>query len=159
VNLSVQVVEGIMALKLPDTLYLVQCVRWEQRDYSDADSPLYVCPDAEQGAPERAFAERDRADEYCAELEREKRSEVNPFDYCVSIDELMDFDADRWHDWILDAGLEPPRSKKQLVRGHWRDWWDEAFPKMTELQRAKVWQALAKLRFYRVVELQAASGW
>jgi hypothetical protein len=148
-----------MNLKLPDTLYLVQSVRWEQYDDSDADNPPYVCPDLEQGAPERAFADRDKAEEYCTELEREIQAEVNPFDYCETIDELTHFDADRWHDWILDAGLEPPRSKKKLVRGHWRDWWEEQLPKMTELQRAKMWQGLAKLRFYRVVELQAASGW
>ena len=84
---------------------------------------------------------------------------MNPFEYCENLGELTDFDADRWHDWILDAGLEPPTDGPFDVRAPWLDWWTGLHAKMTELQRAKMWQAMDKLRFYRVVELSASASW
>ncbi len=41
------------------------------------------------------------------------------------------------------------------VEAKWRGWWDKHSPAMTEYQRAQVWEALEKVRFYEVVELDA----
>jgi hypothetical protein len=147
----------VMTLRMPKTLYLVQRIRWAVLE--DSPTPRYVCPDAERGSPERSFEDHDEAEECRAALERAYRAEVNPFAYCETIEDLTHFDADRLHDWILDAGLEPPHSNNAPVRIQWHAWWEEQFPKMSELQRAKMWQAMPKLQFYRVIELHAAGHW
>ena len=130
--------------QLPKAIYLVNEVAGEYLD--------------EQGMPVRSFTSRAEAEACCEDFEREKRVEVNPFDYGATLEELTYLDADRFHDWILDAGLEPPAQPEPKC-ADWIRWWNEQCPAMTELQRAKMWQALAKVRFYRVVELRAAEGW
>ena len=42
----------------------------------------------------------------------------------------------------------------QVVETKWRDWWDVKRAEMTEYQRAQVWEALDKVRFYELVELE-----
>ncbi len=138
-----------MAPHLPETIYLVNELA--------AQGPSILADDA-QGMPVRSFTTREAAEVCCADFEREKRAEVNPFEYGATLDALTYLDADRFHDWILDAGLEPP-SANDPERDDWMRWWDEQGPTMTELQRAKMWQVLTKVRFYRVVELRAAEGW
>ena len=130
--------------QLPKTIYLVNEVAGESLD--------------EQGMPVRSFTSRAEAEACCEDFEREKRAEVNPFEHGATLDALTCLDADRFHDWILDAGLEPP-VQPEPKRADWVRWWNERCPAMTELQQAKMWQALAKVRFYRVVELRAAEGW
>jgi hypothetical protein len=134
-----------MNSQLPKTIYLVNEVAGESLD--------------EQGMPVRSFTSRAEAEACCEDFEREKRAEVNPFEHGATLEELTCLDADRFHDWILDVGLEPPSADNELNPEDWICWWNERCPTMTELQRAKMWQALAKVRFYRVVELHATDGW
>jgi hypothetical protein len=54
-------------------------------------------------------------------------------------------------DWLLDAGLTPPKWKLNPVV--LSGWWDHHAEEMTELQCDKVWEALDRLRFYTVVDL------
>lgn len=42
------------------------------------------------------------------------------------------------------------------VAGKWRDWWDRQHGRMTAWQRDQVWEAMDKVRFYEVVELDQA---
>jgi hypothetical protein len=42
------------------------------------------------------------------------------------------------------------------VEAKWRDWWDENHEAMTEHQRLQVWEALDKVRFFEVLELDEA---
>jgi hypothetical protein len=142
---------------LPDLLYLVQAIGWELDEAASVQVPHYRSPDQDNGAPQQAFHDRDQAEAYCAELEREKRAETNPFQYGASLEQLTPLDAERFHDWVLDAGLEPPAVDESELRS-WQVWWAEQEPDMTELQRAKMWEALSWLRFYSVVELKASSG-
>jgi hypothetical protein len=139
-----------MDLQLPTTIFLVIDLAAEGLPFQ---------PDRVQGMPVRWFTSREVAETCCADFEREKRGEVNPFEFGETLEALTYLDADRLHDWILDVGLEPPFAGDEARHDDWVRWWDELSPAMTELQRAKVWQALAKLRFYRVDELQAAEGW
>src|SRR4051794_2226144 len=103
---------------LPPTMYLVLTIGWELEEW-EGGRPRFRCPDEEEGTPEQTFGDRDTAEACCAELEREKRAEVNPFQYCERVEELTHFDADRWHDWLLDVGLEPPPPPRtpRLERG------------------------------------------
>jgi hypothetical protein len=79
------------------------------------------------------------------------RGQVNPFrcggpalHYQTSLDE------GRLHDWLLDAGLTPPKPGRK--GRDWAGWWQKARRGMTALQREKVWEALDKVRFFEVVE-------
>lgn len=58
-------------------------------------------------------------------------------------------------DWLREAGLEPPAEAAigRWLRD-WASWWDQHAPRMTDHQRAKVWQALDRLRFYEIVETE-----
>jgi hypothetical protein len=96
----------------------------------------------------RSFADAGEAAKACREMNQKVRARVNPF-RCggPTLRNQTGLDADRLHDWAIDQGLTPPEA------GDWAAWWDEQSPKMTELQRDGMWQALDRLRFYEVVEL------
>jgi hypothetical protein len=84
--------------------------------------------------------------------EAEAREQVNPF-LCggPALYQQTSLDEGRLHDWLLDAGLTPPR----LLKGRpadWAAWWRQSHGEMTALQREKVWDALDKVRFFEVVE-------
>ena len=147
-----------MNLSLPEQLYVVQTIRWDYMVDGEGQG-WYRYRTGDQGELVATFPDRDQADSHCAELEREKRAEVNPFEYGETLADLTPFDADRWHDWLLDAGLEPPITDWPNGRRDWVNWWTAESPAMTELQRAKVWQGLDRLRFFCVVELFAAENW
>jgi hypothetical protein len=91
------------------------------------------------------FARREEAEDDCRRREEEARQGINPFACGGALCYLSSFDAGRLNDWVLDAGLTPPGDA-----GDWREWWDKQSPKMTDLQKAKVWEALDKVRFFRV---------
>jgi hypothetical protein len=103
-------------------------------------------------SPLKAFRDKVAAETHCLELENQRRTKENPFARGKSLEEWSHFDAPRFHDWLLDAGLEPPK-KKKLAADDWREWWTKNAKKMSALQRAKVWEAVDKVRFYEVVEL------
>jgi len=68
------------------------------------------------------------------------------------------------NDWLLDAGLTPPEpihlhvrhSSKVLPVRDWFSWWETNAPRMTELQRCHVWQALDQVSgyFFEVVAVE-----
>ena len=68
---------------LPESLYLVQALIWEFTPWSDGSH--YHCPDQNQCEPVEVFADLDEAEVCRAEKEREKRAEVNPFEYCEHV--------------------------------------------------------------------------
>ncbi len=142
----------------PALLYLVQTVAWELDEMRSLERPRYRLSNQKHGAPVQEFLDREGAEACCAELEREIRAEANPFQYGESLAELTPLDAGRLHDWILDAGLEP-LDTDETEMNCWQIWWEDQVPSMTELQRAKMWEALSWLRFFSVIELHAASGW
>jgi hypothetical protein len=91
----------------------------------------------------------------CRAAEEEVRGRVNPFacggpalHYQTSLDE------GRLHDWLLDHGVEPPAPDEEGNRP-WRAWWDAESPSLSPEQRSRVWEALDKVRFHRVVERPA----
>jgi hypothetical protein len=119
----------------------------------------------------RAFASYERAESYRRRRELRARAGANPFRHlcrdsepdALPQEELLglqtSFDAGPFGDWLLDAGLTPPR----LVESHdyhgflanaaaWVKWWDLEAPEMTAAQRAKVWEALDKVRFFTTAE-------
>jgi hypothetical protein len=83
----------------------------------------------------------------CRRREEEARKGRSPFACGTALCYQTSLDEGRLRDWLLDAGLEPPEAGTP-----WRQWWDEAEPNMTEVQRSRVWEALDKVRFFRVAE-------
>jgi len=96
-----------------------------------------------------SFGDADEADADCRRREEEFRREVNPFACGTALCYLTSLDEGRLRDWLLDAGLTPPQ-KSGL--GAWQAWWERTAPTMNDAQRGKVWEALDRLRFFRVVE-------
>jgi hypothetical protein len=100
----------------------------------------------------RSFATLEEADRFCAECEETVRARANPF-ACggPALHYQSSFDADRLHDWLVDADITPPRRKKDGSRD-WRGWWEKSAGQLTQEQRNHIWKALDKVRFHRVVE-------
>jgi len=103
-------------------------------------------PGAERVA---SFEDRASAEEDCRQREQEARKGANPFAHGGPLCYQTSLDEGRLGDWVQDAGLTPPEPG---AKGGWRDWWTRIEPTMSDLQRAKVWEALDKVRFFRVVE-------
>jgi hypothetical protein len=95
------------------------------------------------------FDDAGEADADCWRREALVRAGVNPFACGAAFCYLTGLDEGRLGDWVQDAGLTPPAAPGLES---WREWWAEREPAMTELQRARVWEALDRVRFFRVVE-------
>jgi hypothetical protein len=108
------------------------------------------------GRPIRAFTDPARAAEVRDEMERKAREGKNPFEYGRSFKERTSMPAQVFRDWLADAGLTPPEVYAD-GRVNWRVWWTTNEPGMTAFQRAKVWEALDRVRFYSVVALEPPS--
>jgi hypothetical protein len=102
----------------------------------------------------RSFADEAEAAAFCAEQERAVRARANPF-ACggPTLHYLTNLDADRLHDWLVDAGVDDaPRTSETA---HWLRWWDSAAQALTAGQKDRLWEGLDKVRFHRVVERPA----
>jgi hypothetical protein len=137
-----------MASTTGKKVYLVQKVRWE-RDWENPD--WFYCEDPELGAPVKAFTDPNAAEAFRRGLERQERANRNPFQHGQELSELTSLPEGPLRDWLLDAGLTPPKAKLNLAV--LSGWWGHHEEEMTELQRDKVWEALDRLRFYTVVDL------
>lgn len=78
------------------------------------------------------------------------RRGVNPFRCGAGLAAVTTLPAFALRDWLLDAGVRPPKSDS-FARTRWAEWWDAAASGWSPDQRAKVWEALDKLRFYDVI--------
>jgi hypothetical protein len=100
-----------------------------------------------------AFATRTDAEAAHRDGEWALRRRINPF-RCGGpfLHYQTTFDAARLHDWFLDAGLDSPGISPHS--NAWAEVWDRDHAGMTDAQRAAAWEALDRVRFYRVVEGQ-----
>jgi len=130
-----------------ETVFVVQRLNWT-RSWPLEGGLLLRLPGRTriQSFPDAGSAEALRQ-----ELEGKARAHVNPF-RCgnVGLSDKTSFDADRLHDWLLDAGLEPPSPQGEKRVRDWAGWWQQS--SLTAEQRGLVWKALDRLRFYEVVQ-------
>jgi hypothetical protein len=93
------------------------------------------------------FADADAAESERRRLEGEAQAVINPFRCGSSLTEQTSLDEGRLCDWLLDHGLTPPAAEG-------RDWvrWYEGLAVLDDYQRARIWEALDRVRFYEVVE-------
>jgi hypothetical protein len=127
----------------PAVLFVVQRLNWQRYDTGLARLPGST---RLRSFKRRANAERDRD-----QRERAARACVNPFT-CggPALHYQTSLDAGRLHDWLLDAGIEPPAANGGKV--DWAGWWQRTHEQLTEAQHDRVWEALDRVRFFEVVE-------
>ena len=107
----------------------------------------------EGGTPVKLFTDREKAEAFRREQEEAQRQKVNPFEHCEKLADCTTFPPEVLHDWLLDAGLTTPAPGSKDELKAWKAWWGKSKKTMTEAQRAKVWEALDRFRFFEVVEL------
>lgn len=143
------------------TVYLVQEKVYEAlneelldllEDMDDDEFDIEDIDQAEGWAPVKGFRDQTAAESCRRALEDQRRTNENPFARGKTLSDWTHFGAAQFHDWLLDAGLEPPKTKKPSA-DDWRSWWKLKAKKMSALQRAKVWEALDKVVYYQVVKL------
>jgi hypothetical protein len=98
-----------------------------------------------------SFSDRAEAEMTAREREWELRRRINPF-RCGGpfLHYQTSLDAARLHDWFLDAGLESPGVVPESEA--WAELWDREHRTMSDSQRAAAWEALDRVRFFRVTE-------
>jgi hypothetical protein len=132
--------------------FLVRRLRWSDADYFSKLRHRLPGEVAVASFTDRADAEAD-----LRRREGEARQGVNPFSHGEALCYQTSLDAPRFHDWLLDAGLEPPAPNKKGAID-WVAWWARASKRMTEEQKARVWQGLDRVRFFDLVEQPRRTG-
>ena len=85
-------------------------------------------------------------------LETGARALVNPFAGGIAPFEQSNMPEPVLCDWLQDHGIEPPDADVKTARRNWAKWWKATAPKWSAEQRASVWEALDRARFFEVVE-------
>lgn len=98
-----------------------------------------------------SFATIDEADADCRQREEAVRKRVNPFACGHALHYQTHLDEPRLRDWLMDHGLDPPKPGKK-GKTNWAAWWKEKHKKFSATQRAAVWEALGKVRFFTIAE-------
>ena len=131
---------------MSDSQFTVRRLGWHQSPYGD--NYTRRLPTAEPVAHHDTFdeAEYDRRSR-----ENEARSGENPFRFGgETLYFQTSLDGPRLHDWLLDAGIDPPIY--QLRHQDWREWWNAFAHTWTEGELAHAWHGLDKVRFFDLVE-------
>jgi hypothetical protein len=126
--------------------YTVRRIGWFQPPHGDPYTRRL--PNAE---PLAHFDTFDAAERHRQELEAAARDGENPFRFGgASMFFQSSLDGPRLHDWLMDAGIEPPVT--QLRHSDWRAWWDAFAHTWNPDQLAHAWAAFDKIRFHDVAE-------
>jgi hypothetical protein len=130
----------------PAVRFVVSKIDWVR---AESDGPYFRR--TARTAPVAEFAAFDEAETDRRRREAELRATVNPFRYGgAALFYQTALDAPRLHDWLMDAGIEPP--KKTDEHAAWISWWKWHSQTWTDEQRAHVWAALDKVQFFLVIE-------
>jgi hypothetical protein len=120
--------------------------------------PVFVVRCRSPLSYEGPFQRREEAEERRAERERAARHnpDIRPFEYGDDLSCCTSFSAAILCDWLLDAGVTPPTEAIEWIYT-WRDWWDSHQADFTEWERERAWQALDKVQWYEVFEVEEGS--
>jgi hypothetical protein len=119
----------------------------------------------------RAFGSREAAETFRSEWEERTcrqpprrhpfwDASCNPFwtvpTYEFDLGEVSSLEPPLFNDWLLDQGLTLPKPTwdNQVSTSDWYGWWEAGEEKMSAMQRAKVWEALDRVRFFEVAEVE-----
>ncbi len=126
----------------PATRYVVSRLRWwrsYQKDYRRAPGEV----------PLASFATFDAADADRWAREGRARVWVNPFTCGGAVHHWTSLDEPRLRDWLMDRGVTPPDAPTG-GRTDWAAWWEKGRQTLSDEQKAVVWEALDRVRFYAV---------
>jgi len=132
---------------MPKTRFTVSEIDWAKNEDAEDDYSRRTV----RATPVASFASFEEAEADRRVREAERRASENPFEYGgPSLFYQTSLDGPRLHDWMMDAGIEPPAK----LKGHatWVEWWLLESRKWTAEQRAHAWTAMDKLRFFTVSE-------
>ncbi len=119
--------------------------------------------------PLKAFAHRDDAIAYRAELERRAWRTVNPFHLVTAelnwiSSSLFDSYNDRLPNGMSEQqillavqklGLNAPRQADSYdISGDWIGWWDATAPHLSDEQFAEIWNIFSGFRLFEVAEVE-----
>jgi hypothetical protein len=129
-----------------DPQFIVRRLGWHQAPHGDHYTRRL--PTASEIL---AFDTFDAAEGHRRHLEADARRGENPFRFGgAALYFQSSLDAPRLHDWLLDAGIDPP--VEQLRHRDWREWWDAFSHTWSEEQLHHAWQGLDKVRYFDVAE-------
>lgn len=133
-------------------LFLVEEVCWAAIDADDpeawhAEGRVCVYLPTGGGVPRAAFDSERAAELDALEREKGKREARNPFLFGEAWADWTSMEPGPFLDWLRDHGIEPPAGRDPE---DWRAWYAEASGAWGEVARAKVWEALDRVRFFRV---------
>lgn len=124
--------------------YAIRRLGWHQAPHGDAYTRRLPTAD-----PVEWFDDFDSAEYRRRDLEHALRASENPFRFGgAALFFQTSLDGPRLHDWLLDAGIDPPA--EQLRHDDWKRWWEAFAHTWTDDQLAHAWQALDKVRFFDV---------
>ncbi|VTR97462.1 unnamed protein product [Gemmata massiliana] len=126
--------------------YTVRQLGWYQAPHGDPYTRRMPTT-----APVASFNTFDEAETHRRGCESAARESENPFRFGGrSVFFQSSLDGPRLHDWLMDAGIEPPVS--ELRHDDWRAWWEAFAHTWSADQLAHAWAAFDKVRFFDVVE-------
>ncbi len=111
--------------------------------------------------PVKIFGTLKEADNYASDCRREGRGmpDVNPF-YVFAprhamYSDLTSYPYPVFHDWLLEAEIEPPRDANQTPPiSEWAEWYAHHYHRWTKKQLACVWKALDQIDPFVIMELE-----
>jgi hypothetical protein len=149
------------------TVYTVQTVAWEYNDeYYDRDDRTFDPKLYREGdeafrtdpIPVQSFLTRRKAEAHLMTMERERRADLNPFDYGGHGADLREYSTlpfQVFEERLRVLGVEPPEFDRRgrCAGGLW-NWWAEQCQGLNAELRNAVWDALDRVRFYQVVPMR-----
>lgn len=129
---------------MTESVFVLERVNWRRTRHSCVRLP---------GATRvRSFDDPQAAYQEQKRLEAEARDRVNPFICGGSMLHCqVSLPPEALCDWLYEAGITPPPDPSRLSEP-WAKWWAAEHAQWTTEQRERVWEAVDRIRFYRVVE-------
>ncbi len=72
------------------------------------------------------------------------------------IPRFSSLDGPRFYDWLGDIDIVMDPGSQSWTVEQWRRWWSKHKKKLSEYQVAKIWEALNRVHFHAIIELDPA---
>jgi len=129
----------------PITRYFVRRRNWRWSPGNDHTPRGWVCfPGPGHTVSEFDFF--DDAEHDWGKREADVRRKFNPFE-CGPLPMVSSFPEPILRDFLMDTGIEPPEAGIA-----WDEWWKANRDRLSDEQRARVWEAGDKVRFFEITE-------
>jgi hypothetical protein len=139
-------------------VFVVQRLSWTVMQ--DESGPVFYRNEGDQGTPLCCFRDRERAEAYCRELQRQARRELSPFRFIQELEFLEDLTSlseKALCQGLRKLGLKPPTVRTFPTKWktiNWWAWWDAVAGDLSDAQREGIYELLDRLHFYEVVEAE-----